>query len=74
MTIRNDEKIASNVPDDPFSFYDKKLKSRAEKSLIKNGISTPFVAKAEMEEDRNNSSEPLRPKDAEENLNNRRDS
>ena len=73
MTIRNDEKITSNVPDDPFALYDKKLRARAEKSLIKNGISTPFVAKAEMEEE-NNNTEPLRSKDAEEDLKNRRDS
>lgn len=74
MTVRNEEKIKPNVPDDPFALYDKKLKAKAEKSLTKNGIATPFEANAEMEEEENNNPDPLRPKNAEEDSNHRRDS
>ena len=71
MTVRKNEKLKSNVPDDPFSLYDKNLRVKAEKSLTKNGLSKPFTAKVEMEE--NNNREPLQPEESEKAFNNRRD-
>ena len=71
MTVRKDEKLKPNVPDDPFSLYDKNLKAKTEKSLTKNGVSKPFTAKVEMEG--NNNREPLQPEESEKAFNNRRD-
>ena len=71
MTVRKNEKLKPNVPDDPFSLYDKNFKARTEKSLTKNGVSKPFTAKVEMEE--NNNREPLQPEESEKAFNNRRD-
>jgi hypothetical protein len=71
MTVRKNEKLKPNVPDDPFSLYDKNLKAKTEKSLTKNGVSKPFTAKVEMEG--NNNREPLQPEESEKAFNNRRD-
>ena len=71
MTVRKNEKLKPNVPDDPFSLYDKNLKAKTEKSLTKNGVSKPFTAKVEMEE--NNNREPLQTEESEKAFNNRRD-
>ena len=73
MTVRKNEKLKPNVPDDPFSLYDKNFKARTEKSLTKNGVSKPFTAKVEMEEEENNNREPLQPEESEKAFNNRRD-
>ena len=73
MTVRKNEKLKPNVPDDPFSLYDKNFKARTEKSLTKNGVRKPFTAKVEMEEEENNNREPLQPEESEKAFNNRRD-